>query len=350
MIPHPSRRAAALLLTTSLVLPALGRAQTVDYPSSTLASPPQVAFPFYTPGSGSTGATVRAQFLCTDAFLATQNLTAGLVTRIGFSLAGAATYDVFELRAGTSTVATLGADWALNLPDQRVQKDLANVPLHGGGTAANPVNQWVELDLDFPFHWQPGQAIVVDLVTHLGSAGTHLGTTVGAGVPRAYNFAYTPGASATSFAGAGVAFRLVFASTDLVTFGAGCVGQSGVAPSLSASGAATLGGTLVIHADQALDGALGGFLLGGSRTAAGATPLPLALGGGCALLVAPDVFAAATVAPVGGGLGTASVALAVPFDPLLLGAVLYTQWAQFDAATPASVPLTFSNGGIVVVW
>jgi hypothetical protein len=41
--------------------------------------------------------------------------------------------------------------------------------------------------------------------------------------------------------------------------------------------------------------------------------------------------------------------LSIPNDPLLLGAVAYTQFAQFDAAAPGLVPLTFSGGGIVVI-
>jgi hypothetical protein len=65
-------------------------AQTIDCPNSTLATPPQVAFPFYTPGGGSTGSTVRTQWLCSDAFLAPANLAPSIVTRIGFSLAGQA--------------------------------------------------------------------------------------------------------------------------------------------------------------------------------------------------------------------------------------------------------------------
>jgi hypothetical protein len=39
----------------------------------------------------------------------------------------------------------------------------------------------------------------------------------------------------------------------------------------------------------------------------------------------------------------------VPNDPLLVGFVAYVQWTHLDAASPASVPLVFSNGGILVV-
>jgi hypothetical protein len=340
-LPLPLPLIAALACAVPVV------AQTIDYPGSTLASPPQTAFPFYTPGTGSQ--TVRLQLLCPDAFLTAQNATAGLVTRIGFSLAGAATYDVFELRAGATTVAQLGSNWTVNLPDQRVQRDLANVPLQGGGTAAAPVNQWVELALDAPFPWQPGQGIVVDVTTRLSASGAYLLTTVGAGVPRAVNFAYTPGAPATSFTGNGVAFRIVIEPFGLVPFGSGCSAATGTAPVLTGAGDAAIGTTLVLLVDRALPGTVGGFLLGVSRSAHGALPLPLALGGGCTLLVAPDVFAASAVTPTAGGLGTAAFALTVPFDPLLVGLAAHAQWAQLDGASPATVPLTFSNGGTFVV-
>lgn len=342
-----SSPATMTTLAAVLAFAGLAPAQAVDYPSSTLASPPQVTFPFYTPGAGSTGQTVRAQFLCGDGFLAQQNVTAGLVTRVGFSLAGEATYSTFVLRAGVSTVTTLGSDWAVNLPDQRVQRDLSNTSIVGGGTASAPANQWVEFELDYPFYWQPGLSIVVDLTTHVTVPGITLGTTVGVGVPRAYNFSYGPGALANAFSGNGVAFRMVFASTDIVPFGTGCAATGGTVASLSSVGPASLGGSMLILADQTLETTVGGFLFGFSRSTG---PLPLALGGGCTLLVSPDVFVPTPISPIGGGLGASGVALNVPNDPLLAGAVVYTQWAQFDAGSPAVVPLTFSHAGAVVVF
>jgi hypothetical protein len=326
-------------------------AQLVHFPDATLANPPQFAFPFYTPGAGSTGQTVRLQVLCPDSFLSLQNLTAGFVTRLQFSLAGAATYDTFELRAGATSVTTLTNDWAVNLPDQRVQRDLANQVLIGGGTTTAPANAWIEIELDHPFHWQPGQGIVVDLTTHVAVPGVVLGTTTAmtGGIQRAYNFGYTPGAPATNVNTGGIAVGLVFASTDIVTFGAGCSGPGGVAPSLSSAGQSTLGGTILVIADGARNGSVGGFLWGTSRRVFAGGLLPAPLGGACSLLVAPEVFVDAPITPGSAG-GAAACALAIPNDPLLLGAVVYTQFAQFDPATPAIVPLSFSNGGAVVVY
>lgn len=338
-----------LLFASALALPAL-RAQAIDYPDSTLAAPPQIAFPLYTPGGGSTGQTVRVQWLCPASFLAAQNVAAGLVTRIGLPLAGQAAYSVFVLRAGASGATSLGSDWAVNLPDQRVQRDLSGTVVQGGGSASAPANQWVEFDLDFPFRWQPGEGIVVDLTAQILVPGSYLGSSVGAGVARAVNFSYAPGAPATSFTGNGVALRMTFAPHGLVVFGAGCAAPGGVAPVLSGLGDGSRGSTLLLLADQALAPAVGGFVIGVSRSAWNGGPLPWDLGGGCALRVSPDAFALVSITPVGGGLGSAALALPVPNSPLLVGAVVYGQWAQVDAASLAVLPFTLSNAGAVAVW
>lgn len=352
-ISAPSRQGAlsvpfAVLGTTVLLLAALP-AQQVDFPGVPLATPPAVAFPFYTPGGGSTGDTVRVQFLCPDAFLATQNLAAGLVTHVGFALAGTATYDVFTLRAGVSTVASLGTDWATNLADQRVQRDLANVPIVGGNSGGAPSNQWVEFELDQPIAWQPGEGLVVDLTTRILTPGSYLGTTAVSGglggMQRAVNFAYVPGAPATTTSGSGIALRFTFADHGVVVFGQGCAGVGGLAPQLASFGTAALGDTMVVTVDDTLPGALGCFVAGFSRRSFVGGALPLPLGGGCALLVAPDLLL-----PTAAQGTTAALALPIPFDPTLRLAVVHLQWAQLDAATPASVPLTFSDAGTVVVF
>ena len=327
-------------------------AQTVHFPDATLASPPQFAFPFYTPGSGSTGQTVRLQVLCPDSFLSTQSLNAGLVTRVLFSVAGQAVYDTFELRVGATTAASLGMDWTVNLPDQRVQRDLANQPVIGGGTVSAPANAWIEVELDYPFYWQPGQGIVVDLTTHVATPGVVCGTTTSfsGGIQRAYNFDYSPGAAATNVTSGGIVVGFVFAGTDLVTFGSGCSSPGNATPFLSSFGTSTIGGAVVVTADDAILGSVGTFVWGMSRRWSNGVVLPLALGGGCDLLVAPDVLVATPIVPGPGSSGSAACVLSIPYDPLLIGAVVYTQFAQFDPTSQATVPLTFSGGGIVAVF
>jgi hypothetical protein len=350
-IPVPSRRGAFSCspLVAGVLLLAQLPAQAVDFPGVPLATPPAVAFPLYTPGGGSTGDTVRAQFLCPDAFLAAQNLPTGLVTRIGFALAGTATYDVFTLRAGATTVASLGTDWATNLPDQRVQRDLANVPIVGGVSGGVPSNQWVEFEIDQPIAWQPGEGLVVDLTTRILVPGSYLGTTAVTGglggMQRAVNFAYVPGAPAVTISGSGIALRFTFADHGVVTFGGGCAAVGATVPHLQSSGTAALGDTMVVIAADTLPGALGCFVAGFSRRSFAGGSLPAPLGGGCDLLVAPELLLPTVAQGTNAALG-----LPIPVDPSLRSAVVHLQWAQLDAGSPASVPLTFSDGGTVVVF
>jgi len=48
--------------------------------------------------------------------------------------------------------------------------------------------------------------------------------------------------------------------------------------------------------------------------------------------------------------GTSALAVGIPADPLLSGFVLYAQFTQFDPASPAVVPLVFSNGGMLSIY
>lgn len=326
--------------------------QLVDYDTSTLANPPAFGFPLYTPGAGSTGATVRTQWHCPDAFLSQQNLSAGFVTHVGLSLAGQATYSTFVLRAGTTTASSLSTTWNVNLPDQRVQVDLSNVPITGGGTAAAPVNQWVEFELAHPFHYQPGDHVVVDLTAQIATPGVMLGTTIGTAIPRAYDFAYTGGSDASTVqAGGGLLFRLRIAPEGLLPFGQGCAGTGNVAPQLTSMGPSSLGTTnCFLLAGQALPGTFASFVLGFSRTNFASGALPFAYGGGCELLVSPDVTVPAVTQGTGPGTGTAGTPFFVPNWPALRGLGVHAQFVQLDTQSPASVPVTFSNAGTLVVF
>ncbi len=353
--PAPSTfarlRAAACSGAALLFAPIAFAQQVVDCDTSTLASPPAYGFPLYTPGAGSTGQTVRAQWLCTDSFLAARQVAPGFVTHVGLSLAGQATYSTFVLRAGAAGSATLTNDWAANLPDQRMQVDRSGVPILGGGTAAAPVNQWVEFELAHPFHWQPGQSIVVDLTAQIAVPGTFCGTTVGAAVPRAYDFAYQGGTTATNVqATGGLVFRLRLADEALLPFGSGCPGAGNFVPQLASSGQSSLGNSnYSLAVAQALPGTFAGFAIGFSRTAFAGGALPFAYGGGCDLLVSPDAFLPVFPAGAGAGTGIASAPFLVPNWPTLRGVALFAQFAQLDAASPAVVPVVFSGGGTVVL-
>ena len=335
------------LLPLFAAIAPLSAQQVVHYPDDQHANPPVFAFPLYTPGVGQNGDSVRVQFRCPDSFLVNEGLAAGFVTKIGLSIAGAAPYDEFVLRAGTTTASGLGPDWAVNLPDQRVQLDLSGTTIAGGGTALNPVNEWVDLPLAFPFHYTPGDHIVVDLTTRLSSPGLLCGTTIGNGqVERAYNFAYQPGQPATSFNGGGLKLRFTFAPLEMVEFGAGCSSQGNVAPDLGSIGAPQIGTTPIVTADHITPNGLGVFVFGYSLTESAGASLPLALGGGCALLVSADVLVPLALPPS----GVAAYPLAIPNSTTLQGGVVYTQFAQYDAASPASLPFVVSEGGILSIF
>jgi len=332
-----------------LLFPALSFAQeVVHFPDSAHAAPPaNIAFPFYTPGGGAAGLDVRAQFLCPDAFLSTQPITAGYVTHVGFSIGGEAAYGQFVLRAGVAGSASLGADWAQNLPDQRVQLDLSGQVVQGGGSASAPSNEWRDFELAFPFHYAPGDELVVDLTTSIAVIDEYLTTSPsGGGVPRVYNYAYAPGAPANQADNSGLKIRFTFVPLEVIPFGAGCQASNGLVPALHSVGAPQLGQSLVLYADQALAGGLGVFVYGFSRQDVQGAPLPIDLGGGCALLTSADALVPSLI----GASGVAGTDLTFPNDPSLEGAVLFCQFAQFDELSPANVPFSLSAGGMLSVY
>ncbi|MEC7726701.1 MAG: hypothetical protein VYD05_14365 [Planctomycetota bacterium] len=341
-------------ISTLLLLAAatpLHAQQTVHYPDSQHANPPALGFPFYTPGGGLAGLAVRTQFLCPDSFLQTQGLSAGFVTSIGFSLGGAGFYDQFVLRAGTAGVPNLGASWAQNLPDQRIQKDLSNTLVTGGGTPASPLNVWVDFPLDFPFYYEPGDSVVVDLTTNLfappGPPPSYCTTTVGNGqVERAYNFSYFPGSPATSFNTNGLKFRFTVAPLKMVEFGAGCSSAGSVAPDLDSIGSPQIGTSPIVTVNNTTPNGLGIFIFGFSKTDNGGVALPTSLGGSCDLLVSTDALFPQVLPPT----NSAAYGLSIPNNAALQGGVVYTQFAQYDAASPASIPYVVSEGGILPIY
>ena len=342
------------IIKTSLFLIAAclpATAQQVHYPDSQHANPPGLGFPFYTPGGGLAGLTVRTQFLCPDSFLQTQNLSAGFVTSIGLSIGGAGFYDQFVIRAGTAGVPNLGASWSANLPDQRIQRDLSNTLITGGGTPANPVNIWVDFPLAHPFYYEPGDSVVVDLTTNIfappGPPPSYCTTTVGGGlVERAYNFSYFPGSPATSFNTNGLKFRFNVAPLEMVEFGAGCSSAGSPTPDLGATGSPQLGTTTVVTASNIVPNGLGIFVVGWSSVSNAGVALPLNLGGTCDLLVSTDVL----IPMVNPAAGQAGFALSIPNNAVLQGEHVYTQFAQYDASSPATIPYVLSEGGILPIY
>ena len=339
--------ALATLCLASLCLAAAPAAQTVtvDHDDSSLATPPDFGYPFYTPGAGSLGQTVRVQYRCPPSFagLPSQPM---LCTRVGLQLSGSATYQDFELRAGSSTVPALTSVWTQNLPDQRLQHDLGGRALAFGATS-----RWVEFDLAHPFVFTPGQSVVVDLTTKLQSIGQFLGTALTTKPKERLvddDYQGLPVGPAPRTSG-GLKFRLVMEPLGaLASYGHGCAGLGGFTPALTASGTARVGTTgFTIDVGNARPQTMTALLLGTARGVGASTPLPQSFGGSCELLAEPDLFTATLFsAGTAAGTGTASLPLAIPTDPGLAGAVLFAQWVQVDDRSASPLGITFSNAGV----
>jgi endonuclease I len=110
-----------------------------------------------------------------------------------------------------------------------------------------------------------------------------------------------------------------------LTYGAGCAGSNGIAPTSGSAGEPLVGRslTLVCGGAPALRPALLNFDLQPSQIDLAAFGL-----GGCALLARPALVVTATT----NGFGTAATALAVPADPRLVGTSLFGQWVVLDPA------------------
>lgn len=129
--------------------------------------------------------------------------------------------------------------------------------------------------------------------------------------------------------------------TSFVPYGTGCPGTNGLVPVLAGSGTLGLGQVFFIDLQMARANSLAIEFGGLSRTMAGPTPLPFAIGGGCLILAEPLVT---NVAITDGG-GAASIGLFVPNNAFLLGTDLFFQWAIVDAASGSPFGIATSNGG-----
>jgi len=312
-------------------------AQIVDYPDSAIGEAASF-FPISTPRDGRT---VRGQILCPST-AADLPQTKAVVWRVGFQLAGREPYATFVLRAGTTKVQSLTGSWSTNLPDQRIQKDLSGTVLPGGTQGWPPQNVWVEFDLDHPFIFTPGDAIVVDITARSEVPGEHCKTAMGPGVWRAYDPSYdesSTGPTTISDFG-GLKLRFAFMPLGWTPYGTGC----GPEPQVELWGVTEpkLGGNLKLAVnDLTLTTVEALLCVGGSRTWFNGVPLPIAMDGfgmpGCQLL---QDFAGGIhrMARMG---SSASLTFAVPNDPGLLGLKAWFQGLVCDVSTnPRGLVLT----------
>ena len=324
---------SSLLLASSL----LAQSVTVDFPDSVIG-PLQGQYPIYT---GTALNVIRGQILCPSTF-ASLPATPMICTKVGVqlgALAGPVPYAQFILRAGATTVPALTSTWATNLPDQRVQMDLSNTMIDGGPN----VNIWVEWPLTYPFYWQPGQGVVIDIISQASIAGQYLRTTIGTGATRCISTNYTGGPTGSVSTSGGIKFRMVFEPVGLTRWGTGCAGTGSFVPDIGSQGQSSVGSpNYAVTLSNALGGAPGVFLLG--------RPARFDIGGGCTIYNDLSFLIGIVTSGGGPGNGTALFPLPIPNDGSLLTAVVDVQWAIIDNGSSAFAPVTTSPGGKVVIY
>jgi hypothetical protein len=314
---------------------AAAQSLTVDFPDSVLGAPAG-QYPIYTGGST---AAVRGQSFCPPTF-ANLPTVPMICTRAGVQLAevtGPVQYTVFQLRFGSSPVSALTSTWSTNLPDQRIQLDLSNQTLHGGANA----NIWVEYPLAFPFYWQPGQGVTLDITSQTG--GQYLRTAIGTGVSRLIATPYTGAPSGSVVASGGIKFRMVFEPVGLTQWGSGCPGLNNLTPVIGSTGQSNVGSfNFLVTLSNAFGGAPGAFLLGNHAE--------FDIGGGCHVYNDLTFSLFMTITGAGPGNGIAAMPVIIPNNPVLAGFVADVQWGILDPGALSFVGVVTSAGGKVVVY
>ena len=127
-----------------------------------------------------------------------------------------------------------------------------------------------------------------------------------------------------------------------------CPGGVPQVPLIGNSGLPQLGNKMSVTLDQARASSSAVLTLGFSNTLWAGIPLPFDLtplgGTGCSLFNAIIMIMPVTT----GGTGQASLPVAIPNDPFLLGAPFYNQWIVVDPQAN-SLGLAFSAGGIGMI-
>lgn len=321
----------------ALATPALAQL-TVDYPDSTLAAPAG-QYPIYT---GTATNVIRGQIFCPSTFAGLPGVPM-ICTRIGVQLAetgGAPVpYAQFVMRAGATPVPALTPTWNTNLPDQRVQADLSGQNISGGAGA----NIWVEFPLVYPFYWQPGDSVVLDITSQAAIAGQYLRTAIGTGVPRMISTSYTGQTTGTPSTSGGIKFRMVFEPLGLTTWGAGCAGSGSFVPTIGSTGQSSVGSpNFMVTLSNALGGTLAAFSFG--------SPAEIDLFGGCIVYNNLVLLVSLVSAGTGPGGGAALLPLPVPNAPALAGAVLDVQWIVLDPGSASPFGVATSPGGKIVIY
>ncbi|HET6201988.1 MAG TPA: hypothetical protein VFI25_04200 [Planctomycetota bacterium] len=128
------------------------------------------------------------------------------------------------------------------------------------------------------------------------------------------------------------------------SFGSGC-GTGAACPSpptLTLDDCALIGTSVTLRLANGSSALPAAVALGTSNASWMGIPLPLSIGGGCSILISPDLFLPATAA---NPQGLALFSVPIPADPSLVGQVVYAQ----GGTTTASGAVRTTNGLAVTI-
>lgn len=126
-------------------------------------------------------------------------------------------------------------------------------------------------------------------------------------------------------------------------YGCPCIESTGTMPVISEVSPPILGGVWQLDLDSSQAGQPATLFLGSNNLAFGASPLPLAIGGGCGLLSSGDILRPVLTT---NAFGDASFQITIPNDPTLIGLDLYCQWVFGDPGTTGNPFLVGMTAGI----
>jgi hypothetical protein len=218
----------------------------------------------------------------------------------------------------------------------------------------------IPFDPGVEFTWDGVSDIVLDIRIH-GNSNSNKnfiywmdGLTNG--LPLQRLFATQPNAktATTNQSWNGLVAQFEYREGATVTFGAGCKGQGGFIPHTKTSVIPLVGSpNLNIEVESAPPTQPAMLFWGGSRTVWGAFKLPLnlRLAGvpGCFLLVDPLFVWGGATNGGSAGQGRASLPFIIPPVGSLRGTQLFFQWAILDKTQGRAIPLTFSDGMVMVI-
>jgi len=251
---------------------------------------------------------------------------AQVITGLGFAACGTGvhSYGSMEIVMDHTQAATLSSTFAQNLTASA--QTVLQVTDHDWQVTQDT---WNEIGLQRPFFYNGVDRVVIQ-VTFQNHAfqGSGSGSFHRDSRQRVYsnNWTTLPTTGASSNAAAKMVLSVVTAGAS--SFGSGCVGSNGLVPDASFTGTPQLGQNCSFDIANAQAASVC-FLVTGSSIGA---PFPNDLGPlgapRCRQYFGIDgTFAAFTDAQ-----GSGSVAVTVPNQPTLLGAIVYGQWACVDLA------------------